>query len=533
MIYQLKVTLEHSKPPIWRRLQVDSSITFNELHHILQIAFDWEDCHLHNFEFSQVPDRKEAQMQHDLFSFIANRRSVAYIGDPVMMEDSSIFDEAEETIAEWFIQEKAACVYTYDFGDDWRHRIVLENILEPEVDVEYPVCIKAKRLAPEEDSGGFYDDEDEEVIEMSPKEIQEVINHQFKELLNPSALKVKESHAQQIPMRDIEEIWSSLFHSAKDFKELAPWQWLCSADIFAIKDPKSGVIGYCSVMGEGQEVFGLAVYLGDSGLRSLIQVLNNQLDDPLDQHAFLLSYEDRSDITQEDYELIQDAGVPFRGRKAWPTFRSHEPGFVPWYLGDDEAELMTFFVCQAIDVCKKLHDQPELMTNSHDGQILMRTAEAEDGIIQLKDQHIDIDLGPLEIETSCFISEFELAAIKKYPLKKGALEYDVFYAPTPIQEDDDEVPYFPTMAVCLDIESGMIIDYHMEPSEEYVPSFQQHFINLIKKLEWMPSIMLVQNKKAIEVLQPLSEVLPFELEIVTELHLVNRMKQEMFAMQGY
>ena len=48
-IYQLKVTLEESKPPIWRRLLVCSDVTLATLHGILQAAFGWTESHLHQF----------------------------------------------------------------------------------------------------------------------------------------------------------------------------------------------------------------------------------------------------------------------------------------------------------------------------------------------------------------------------------------------------------------------------------------------------------------------------------------------------
>ena len=48
--YQLKVTLEGSKPPIWRRLQVPGNLTLAELHVVLQVAMGWMDGHLHEFE---------------------------------------------------------------------------------------------------------------------------------------------------------------------------------------------------------------------------------------------------------------------------------------------------------------------------------------------------------------------------------------------------------------------------------------------------------------------------------------------------
>ena len=41
MIYQRKITLKDSKPPIWRRIQVKDDTTLYTLHQIIQIAMGW------------------------------------------------------------------------------------------------------------------------------------------------------------------------------------------------------------------------------------------------------------------------------------------------------------------------------------------------------------------------------------------------------------------------------------------------------------------------------------------------------------
>ncbi len=48
-LYQLKVTLKGSKPPIWRRFLIASSVTLPELHGVLQVIMGWSDYHLHQF----------------------------------------------------------------------------------------------------------------------------------------------------------------------------------------------------------------------------------------------------------------------------------------------------------------------------------------------------------------------------------------------------------------------------------------------------------------------------------------------------
>ena len=49
-VYQIKVTLTGSKPPIWRRIQVTSTTTLAQFHQILQCVMGWEGYHLYRFD---------------------------------------------------------------------------------------------------------------------------------------------------------------------------------------------------------------------------------------------------------------------------------------------------------------------------------------------------------------------------------------------------------------------------------------------------------------------------------------------------
>jgi hypothetical protein len=54
-IYQLKVVLLGSEPPVWRRLRVPGDATLDWLHAVLQVAIGWTNSHLH--QFMVVEDR--------------------------------------------------------------------------------------------------------------------------------------------------------------------------------------------------------------------------------------------------------------------------------------------------------------------------------------------------------------------------------------------------------------------------------------------------------------------------------------------
>lgn len=81
-----------------------------------------------------------------------------------------------ETLDNWFKKEKDRIIYTYDFGDDWEHEIVLEKILEPDPTIYYPICLKAKNDAPEENSRGELLENDSFLINPDAKDIVGDIN---------------------------------------------------------------------------------------------------------------------------------------------------------------------------------------------------------------------------------------------------------------------------------------------------------------------------------------------------------------------
>lgn len=138
-ILQLKITLEGTKPPIWRRVLVKSDASFYDLHHIIQIVMGWTDSHM--FEF-RVFDYRIGIVDDDFF-------------DPIFGGGGNI--DASSAVLEGVITEpKEKFKYEYDFGDGWVHHILLEKILPEDKETKYPVCIAGKLNCPPEDCGGVF-----------------------------------------------------------------------------------------------------------------------------------------------------------------------------------------------------------------------------------------------------------------------------------------------------------------------------------------------------------------------------------------
>lgn len=134
-IYQVKVTLAGSKPPIWRTILIPSTITLEDFHTVLQIGMGWTDSHLHQF---------------------VSGRDIYGTPDSDFDLDFEIKDERKYKISHCLKKEKDKLIYEYDFGDGWEHKIVLDRILPFDKSVPLPRCMKGKRNCPPEDCGGIW-----------------------------------------------------------------------------------------------------------------------------------------------------------------------------------------------------------------------------------------------------------------------------------------------------------------------------------------------------------------------------------------
>ncbi len=140
-VYQFKITLKGTKPPIWRRILVPETYTFWDLHVAIQDAMGWDDYHLHEFTLLSPKTGRKVKIG------IPSDEDVDYGWE--------VLAEWNQKIAHYFSSENSKADYVYDFGDGWEHSIKLEKILPRETGVAYPRCIDGRGACPPEDCGGI------------------------------------------------------------------------------------------------------------------------------------------------------------------------------------------------------------------------------------------------------------------------------------------------------------------------------------------------------------------------------------------
>ncbi len=164
-IYELRITLQEIRPPIWRLVQVPSTLPLCCLHDVLQAALGWTDSHLHQFE-----------------------KDGKYWGVPEHYEDDDIdiIDERQTKISAILRAQGDSVLYVYDLGDNWRHEVVLEKILPALGTTVRPLCLSGERHCPPEDVGGTSGYEEFLEVIFDPR--QEEHEHYVHWAGNPSVL---------------------------------------------------------------------------------------------------------------------------------------------------------------------------------------------------------------------------------------------------------------------------------------------------------------------------------------------------------
>ena len=106
-VWQLRIELLDAQPLVWRRLLVPADITLPKLDRVIQTALGWTNSHLHEF--------------------VINGTHYAVL-DPDWVDDLPHVDERRVVLHEALGMGTRCFDYVYDFGDDWHHLVLVEDL---------------------------------------------------------------------------------------------------------------------------------------------------------------------------------------------------------------------------------------------------------------------------------------------------------------------------------------------------------------------------------------------------------------------
>ena len=291
--------------------------------------------------------------------------------------------------------------------------------------------------------------------------------------------------------------WKKLYELAIRFEKLAPWNWMYDVDVFGVMDPKTKTIGYCSVMGNNKEFYGLGVYPGAEGFGSFDMLARGEIPDDINekmhsQKCLMMAYDKRDFITKEEMEIIKKIGVRFCNRNFWPTFKDYSPGYHPWHISGESARFLITVAEQAINAVSDYKEKKEELIMHIPKKFVVRVPEEKKGKLiwhyeyLAPEKYIKNDKIPVLNEAD---------EVLAYNIKKEiemdyelVWELDFFRMQKPVKNSNgDTRPYYPYTLLIVEKISGVVITVELsDQSDAKVAVFRKAFLGAIKKFGSSP-----------------------------------------------
>jgi len=318
----------------------------------------------------------------------------------------------------------------------------------------------------------------------------------------------------KIPTPTMEE-YRRLYDAALAFKGDAPWAWMTEDQVFGVRNPETGQIGYASIMGMRGEHLALALYLGDEGLDGFWRMERGlEQDNPtflLEIPQLQASFEDRDILRDEDRKVIKALGLKFRGPQEWLLFRSFVPGYIPWFVTPEEARFLTVGLEQTLVVTRRLKDDRSLLTPLRRNRYLVRTRTPQGWM----DEWLTPSLPAARPRPT--VDENRLAALRRLPRQRLTLQVDLFAMPGYIQERGDPRPYLGYNLMVVEAQSGVILGTDLlapRPTLDAVwDQAPTRFTDILVRLRQLPQQVVVRTERIRDLLEPATAELGIQVKV--------------------
>ena len=327
--------------------------------------------------------------------------------------------------------------------------------------------------------------------------------------------------------------WRRLYDAARRVKDVAPWGWMNETDIFGIEFPGTNMFGFVSVMGARGEFYAVSLYLGEDALDTFWRIHHQDgtadAEAVMEMRQIMVSFEDRGSLENNDHDIIRRLGLKFRGKKSWPMFRSYRPGYVPWFLENEEVEWLSCALEQTPGVVLRFKDDPSLLEHDDAESYLMRVAEREEnGWVWGESVR---RIAPPEPPMLKF--QVDLSALQTFaalPRRKQRVDMDFFLAPGKIGKPGTRPSCF-YLLLAAEPKSGQILGHEVfQALDGMVAMWEQipdKAVSVLNRAGFRPSELRVRSDRLLHLLQPLAPKLGIKIRHCHRLPVIEEAREAM------
>ncbi len=380
-----------------------------------------------------------------------------------------------------------------------------------------------------------YADECAKTIKSTGKDIQTLLDEGDSRPTNFDAVT---SEIQKIPRDDL----SRLLNVTTALYTLAPWKHLKDTQLIGVKDPATGTVWYCSIMGMLGQHLGIMVYPGDTGLASYMALAALRDLPPKErfmrQTGLYLAYESQDYLEDPDILLLELAGLIDKTVRCWPQFRDFTPGYFPWMLNADQVRLLARILSQVLDIsrgsAKALRRVPDIQFDHavlirervdrpgqpeawrEDITPVPRTMLVADKYPFLIASRPEMRLDKIPADISARVAAIQQS--KKRRDSGGSCLVDIEFVHTLMDsQDGSERPHFPDMLIAVDHASGFVYNSKLVKPDIPKAEIATAFLDVLESCECLPATIHVLSSATAAVIEPVTSLLG--IKVVRKDHL--------------
>ena len=323
------------------------------------------------------------------------------------------------------------------------------------------------------------------------------------------------------------EQWRALYKGATAFRSISPWNWMAEDDIFGVVDPVTSKTWYLAVRGAETQPFSLIAFNGSAALDVLLELNKGILDkksetiidyaDLIPEHDYLIAaFGGRTDLRDEDLQIVQSLKLKLHGARDWPLFRAVRRNSVDWFVSDEEARVLQLAIDQALDVVRRKRGNPDLLTpHNADGPFLVRVPTSVDGILSWIDETRSKE--PSDRITTVQAGRYDadqLSEVKALPLGERTVEVDFYWSDALDPVSADFRQHFVRRILVHDAGNDDVLMLDTLPRNDYEDAVVEAFLRAAT-FDGQRFAAVNVRKPALEtILGPVCDALGVEINVV-------------------
>jgi len=301
------------------------------------------------------------------------------------------------------------------------------------------------------------------------------------------------------------EEYLALYQAAGQLRAQKPWDTLGAGDLVGVRDPETGVTGYCGLLGQMGEYFALHVYLGGEGMdayRALVDAGDDLEGEPSQlnlmlagrsQKNLVVDFSDAAEVSPVDKARVKRLGLSIREKCAWPVFMRNDPCFEHRDLDCREVRFLTTAIREVLSVTARVRDDglvlPEPFLTE---KVLVRVPVYEDGVLVWKDV-IEV-LETSSVPESDPLSESDRGALEGMPVRELYLELAHTILPATIKVHESDRGMLTRMLIATDGRSGKVLGFYMFEPGEFPGGAVRQVASMLKTLGFIPSRLVMNDR---------------------------------------